>query len=576
MESAFKHYVCGFNGFRQIELLVSHAKTLKQSFSESTVNSKESTNSDEQNETRKLFFSVPQKIGEEIRLCTWSTIWSFTASGQIACYGNTSSPVITELQNEERDLAVSLVQTGNSTILQDSCNIVLIDETGAVVKVKQDVEHVGLVNGTQEYIYGLKDGQCFEGQVKETQEGQYDWRLYLHPITFNMEVKTVSCGFEHTLILTEKGAVYTYGNGSRGQLGHGEVTVDLLKVPRCVDTLSGISVVAIAAGGWHSVSVTDTGDVYVWGWNESGQLGIPSSTISTRGNLDHRNVQRSSNMDIDREAASTHPDRSKAGRHFITEAVFDNKMKSFELSGREIRTLQDVSIKNKIHHSILIEGKNKDCKRKFSDVVEENTELRCDRTHFETDNERKVTDVVEKNVKKIKNDYVNKRTTEQDSDLGNIKEDLDRNEVNNSFTSEEWNYCKDTEDSAYSKSDKLLSTNQSEFEGGNTDCKGLTFYQDLDSVQIQTVPYGLDLPDNIHVTTASCGTRHTCLLTDSGDLFTTGWNSYGQLCHGDTRGRDYLQIVTFFRRRNEKVIDVKAQCWNTYIITKNSDISVTK
>jgi len=30
---------------------------------------------------------------------------------------------------------------------------------------------------------------------------------------------------------------------------------------------------AIAAGGWHSVALSVTGDVYGWGWNKHGQLG---------------------------------------------------------------------------------------------------------------------------------------------------------------------------------------------------------------------------------------------------------------------------------------------------------------
>lgn len=32
----------------------------------------------------------------------------------------------------------------------------------------------------------------------------------------------------------------------------------------------------VAAGGWHSVCVSETGDIYIWGWNESGQLALPT------------------------------------------------------------------------------------------------------------------------------------------------------------------------------------------------------------------------------------------------------------------------------------------------------------
>lgn len=36
----------------------------------------------------------------------------------------------------------------------------------------------------------------------------------------------------------------------------------------------------VAAGGWHSLALADTGDIYSWGWNESGQLGLPCRKVS--------------------------------------------------------------------------------------------------------------------------------------------------------------------------------------------------------------------------------------------------------------------------------------------------------
>ena len=48
---------------------------------------------------------------------------------------------------------------------------------------------------------------------------------------------------------------------------------------------------------------------------------------------------------------------------------------------------------------------------------------------------------------------------------------------------------------------------------------------------------------------------------------TCGWNNYGQLCHGDTESRDFLETVQYFVYRNKLVIDVKAGCWNTAVKT---------
>lgn len=46
------------------------------------------------------------------------------------------------------------------------------------------------------------------------------------------------------------------------------------RVPALVEPLAGIKIVSISAGGWHSAAVSSFGDVYLWGFNSHGQLGI--------------------------------------------------------------------------------------------------------------------------------------------------------------------------------------------------------------------------------------------------------------------------------------------------------------
>ncbi|CAM1306969.1 RCCD1 (predicted) [Pycnogonum litorale] len=88
-------------------------------------------------------------------------------------------------------------------------------------------------------------------------------------------VEDVRCGLEHFLILTETGRIYGYGLNSRGQLGSGcAVDVTCSATPSLIEALHGIKVTSIDCGAWHSVALTEFGDVYTWGWNESGQLGL--------------------------------------------------------------------------------------------------------------------------------------------------------------------------------------------------------------------------------------------------------------------------------------------------------------
>ena len=65
---------------------------------------------------------------------------------------------------------------------------------------------------------------------------------------------------------------------SRGQLGHGSIESN--EYPQEIEVLGGINIVQIAAGGWHSCALSESGDVYIWGWNESGQLGLPCRNLS--------------------------------------------------------------------------------------------------------------------------------------------------------------------------------------------------------------------------------------------------------------------------------------------------------
>lgn len=84
-------------------------------------------------------------------------------------------------------------------------------------------------------------------------------------------IRQLSAGNDHILILTINGMVYSMGTGSRGELGHGKLESE--QQPKLIESLTPLVVVQVACGGWHSVALTDNGDVYLWGWNKYGQLG---------------------------------------------------------------------------------------------------------------------------------------------------------------------------------------------------------------------------------------------------------------------------------------------------------------
>ncbi|CAG5958219.1 unnamed protein product [Menidia menidia] len=98
-----------------------------------------------------------------------------------------------------------------------------------------------------------------------------------------LQGKSLALAGKHAVLLTAAGGVYTWGEGSHGQLGHGGLISE--EEPRVVEALWGMPMSSVAAGGWHSVCISDGGDLYVWGWNESGQLGLPSRSLRKTSHL---------------------------------------------------------------------------------------------------------------------------------------------------------------------------------------------------------------------------------------------------------------------------------------------------
>ncbi|XP_062972239.1 alsin [Elgaria multicarinata webbii] len=69
--------------------------------------------------------------------------------------------------------------------------------------------------------------------------------------------------------------VWSWGKGKEGQLGHGDILPRLQ--PLCVKSLDGKEVIHLSAGGQHSLALTAKSQVYSWGNNTFGQLSHLSS-----------------------------------------------------------------------------------------------------------------------------------------------------------------------------------------------------------------------------------------------------------------------------------------------------------
>jgi len=75
----------------------------------------------------------------------------------------------------------------------------------------------------------------------------------------------IALGYVCTLVVTDAGAVFSFGDGKAGVLGHGSLEAEVL--PRRIEALTqtGCRFVTVAAGGRHVFALTEEGDLYGWG-----------------------------------------------------------------------------------------------------------------------------------------------------------------------------------------------------------------------------------------------------------------------------------------------------------------------
>ncbi|XP_036115314.1 secretion-regulating guanine nucleotide exchange factor isoform X3 [Molossus molossus] len=131
-----------------------------------------------------------------------------------------------------------------------------------------------VTDGGSLFVCGLnKDGQLGLGHMEDV--------LYftLCKSLLGCPIQQVACGWDFTIILTENGQVLSCGSNSFGQLGvpHGPRRC---VIPQAIELLRE-KVVGIAAGLRHALAATASGIVFQWGTGlaSSGRRWCPGQTL---------------------------------------------------------------------------------------------------------------------------------------------------------------------------------------------------------------------------------------------------------------------------------------------------------
>ncbi|KAM9331112.1 putative E3 ubiquitin-protein ligase HERC3 [Gastrophryne carolinensis] len=141
-------------------------------------------------------------------------------------------------------------------------------------------EHIVHVACGQAYSVALnKQGQLFswgaasDGQLGHSSSEQSISVPRLIKKLNQQKILQVSCGNRHCLALSDDGQLYTWGQNNHGQLGLGQ-GITCQSSPQRIKSLEGIPLAQVTAGGFHSFALSLSGAVFGWGKNNSGQLGL--------------------------------------------------------------------------------------------------------------------------------------------------------------------------------------------------------------------------------------------------------------------------------------------------------------
>merc|ERR1712136_265901 len=153
------------------------------------------------------------------------------------------------------------------------------DENGEVEQASKKVKS-GKECGTLLFSgltdYGLRNNAELFNQTEDVK-----WDAHRYKALEGVRFREVSSGpiAYFTLAISEEGQVYAWGLNVKGQLGMGDMRNR--KTPTLIEALKDQTIVAVAVGRQHCLLLNDMGEVFACGDNAKGQCGIGKARTTT-------------------------------------------------------------------------------------------------------------------------------------------------------------------------------------------------------------------------------------------------------------------------------------------------------
>ena len=101
-----------------------------------------------------------------------------------------------------------------------------------------------------------------------------------HPFNY-VKITAIACGSGHSIAIDENGNVWAWGNNLMRQLGNGSTTDSSTPInisAPVASPINNVKITDITCGQYHNMAIDENGNVWAWGRNTSGQLGLGDTT----------------------------------------------------------------------------------------------------------------------------------------------------------------------------------------------------------------------------------------------------------------------------------------------------------
>lgn len=249
---------------------------------------------------------IPKIICELSNINHGNTVEKLVTAFDLSC-GITSKGEI-YVWGKTKDGALGVIPGGTVNTPTPSLFVHLDQIDSKVKDIDFSKEHGALVteNGSM-YTWGIdmynKLGHLQIDSIKSNQNQRKAPKTVYELIKFNQvpitsKIISVRCGYNHNICLDDQGSVYSWGYGKDGELGH--ENFENISSPKKIEFFvkNNIIIKNIESGDYFCLALSVDGQIYTWGHNNYGQLGLGKFSqklkvnVPTKVNLGNKKIKQ--------------------------------------------------------------------------------------------------------------------------------------------------------------------------------------------------------------------------------------------------------------------------------------------